>query len=122
MAQAIIESGWGKYAPGHNLFGIKADSSWTGPSDELPTQEYSGGSAYTIMAKFRVYNSWAESIEDHGRFLKNNSRYTQYGMFNAKDYIGQAQALQNAGYATGSTYANDLINTINEYGLSKYDK
>lgn len=29
-AQAILESGWGKYAPHNALFGIKADASWKG--------------------------------------------------------------------------------------------
>ena len=30
MAQAALESGWGKYAIGNNLFGVKAFDDWMG--------------------------------------------------------------------------------------------
>ncbi len=124
IAQGILESGSGssslsrKY---NNLFGIKADSSWKGQSVQLPTQENYSGVNVTIMAAFRVYSSWGDSIEDHGKFLKNNSTYTEHGVFTAQDYAGQANALQSAGYATDPTYASQLIDLIKEYNLNQYD-
>lgn len=124
LAQAILESGSGdsslsqKY---NNLFGIKADSSWTGQKVNLPTKEDYGGAVVIINADFRVYNNWSDSIEDHGKFLKENSTYSEHGVFTASDYVGQANALQAAGYATDPTYAAQLIGIIKEYNLAQYD-
>lgn len=125
IAQAILESGWGSSgltARANNLFGVKADSSWAGAFVEMETREVYSGNEVMIMARFRAYESWSHSIEDHGLFLVENSRYAQYGLFKAKDYIGQAYALKEAGYATDPNYPFLLISIIQEYGLYKYDK
>lgn len=125
IAQGILESGSGssslsrKY---NNLFGIKADSSWTGQKIDLPTKENYSGVEVTITAAFRVYNNWGDSVEDHGKFLKENSTYSEHGVFSSSDYVGQANALQSAGYATDPTYAQQLIGIIKEYKLDQYDK
>ena len=42
-------------------------------------------------------------------------------MFKAKDYIGQAYALKDAGYATDENYPILLISLIQQYGLYQYD-
>ena len=39
ITQGGLESGWGKSAPGNNHFGIKAGSSWAGPTQLLKTWE-----------------------------------------------------------------------------------
>lgn len=124
IAQAILESGWGKSKLSiecKNLFGVKAIGGWRGAKESYPTYEYYSGRKTLINDYFRVYNSYAESIEDHALFLVNNSRYRQHGFFNAKDYIGQANALKRAGYATAPTYAQQLISLIDQYSLNKYD-
>lgn len=124
VAQAILESGWGRSKltqECNNLFGVKAIGGWRGPKKSYPTYEYYSGRKTLINDYFRVYNSYAESIEDHALFLVNNSRYRQHGFFNAKDYIGQANALKRAGYATAPTYAQQLISLIDQYKLYKYD-
>lgn len=125
MAQAILESGWGKSGltqKANNLFGVKADPSWDGAYVEMETKEVYNGQTVTIVAKFRAYESWSHSLEDHGLFLVENSRYAQHGFFNASDYIGQAYALQSAGYATDPEYPILLISLIQQYGLYEYDK
>lgn len=124
MAQGILESDYGRSKlakDSNNLFGVKADKSWKGAKKSYPTYEYYNGKRTLINDYFRVYSSFAESIEDHALFLVNNSRYRKYGFFNAKDYVGQANALQEAGYATAPTYAQSLINLIKQYRLDKYD-
>lgn len=124
IAQAILESSWGNSTlakESKNLFGVKAIGGWRGCKKNYPTYEYYNGKKTLINDYFRVYNSFAESIEDHALFLVNNSRYKQYGFFSAKDYVGQANALQKAGYATAPTYAQSLINLIKQYRLYKYD-
>lgn len=124
IAQAILESGWGKSKLTQeckNLFGVKAIGGWRGQKKSYSTYEYYNGRKTLINDYFRVYNSYSESIEDHALFLVNNSRYKQHGFFNAKDYIGQANALQRAGYATSPIYAQQLINLIKQYNLNEYD-
>ena len=124
IAQAIHESGWGKSglaAKYNNLFGVKASSSWTGKVVELPTQEEVDGGIITITAKWRVYDSWNDSILDRIQFLLENSTYRNNGVFEANNYIEQAEALQRAGYATDSSYAVKLIQTIQTYSLYIYD-
>lgn len=128
IAQAILESGWGKseLAVTHNnLFGIKADSRWSGAVATIATNENYNDS---IIANFRKYNSINESIEDHGKFLYENSRYSEYGLFSVKDYEAQAQVLEDAGYSTVQDengtpiYADKLISIIEKYNLMQYDK
>ena len=125
IAQAIEESGYGKdRLPKlcNNLFGIKGGGNWTGAYVTLPTAEQSpDGTIYYVVAAFRAYNSWDDSINDHTNFLVDNSRYRQNGVFSATTYIEQAQALQRAGYATKLTYGQDLIALIQQYGLNQYD-
>ena len=43
LAQAAIETGWGRSVVGNNLFGIKAGSSWTGQKVDAATHEYQNG-------------------------------------------------------------------------------
>ncbi len=48
IAQAALETGWGRSQPGgdsHNLFGIKAGASWNGASVEASTEEFDAGVA-----------------------------------------------------------------------------
>ena len=127
MAQAILESGWGnsELAVTHNnLFGIKADSRWNGAIATIVTSENYNDST---IANFRKYDSINESIEDHGKFLYENSRYAEYGLFDGKNYKEQAQALENAGYSTVKNengepiYADKLIALIEKYNLMQYD-
>ena len=127
MAQAILESGWGssELAVAHNnLFGIKADSRWDGAVATITTSENYNDST---VAQFRKYENINESIEDHGLFLYKNSRYSDCGLFDGKDYKAQAQSLEDAGYSTVKNengepiYAEKLIALIEKYELMKYD-
>lgn len=127
IAQAILESGWGKSEltkNSNNLFGIKADDRWKGESVEVMTSEnYSD----KVVSRFRKYDSLNGSIKDHAKFLKENQRYTEHGLFNGKDYKSQAQALEDAGYSTKKNeqgeaiYADILIDLIERYNLSLID-
>jgi len=124
LAQAKIESTTGSNGlttKANNLFGIKGYN-WTGKSISMMTNEEVQGITISVLADFRAYNSWDESIQDHTSFLTDNKRYAQYGVFSAKTYSQQAQALQNAGYATDSGYSRLLVTIIKEYNLDKYDK
>lgn len=127
IVQAILESSWGESDLAqiyNNLFGIKADSSWKGEYVTLETFEFYDTK---IEDKFRVYSNKNQSIKDHAKFLVDNQRYKKYGVFEAKTYIEQAYALQNAGYSTAEDnsgqkrYAKDLIELIRQYNLQLID-
>jgi flagellar protein FlgJ len=107
VAQAALESSWGRASIGHNLFGIKADPGWTGKTQLVTTREFVDGAYVTIQAPFRDYDTFEESIEDHFRFLKQNGRYAN--VFNADSDEAYFKALQADGYATDPQYAKSLI-------------
>jgi flagellum-specific peptidoglycan hydrolase FlgJ len=118
IAQAALESAWGKSAPGNNLFGIKG----SGTTQE--TKEFINGGWVTINAGFRSYKDWLGSITDHSKFLLENPRYRNAGFFDrcsVRDYVGAGKALQAAGYATDPQYATKLIEIIEINNLNKYD-
>lgn len=119
LAQAALESGWGKREiltadgkPSHNLFGIKASGDWQGKTTEITTTEYINGTPQKIKAAFRVYDSYAESLSDYARLLKNNPRYQRVAQSSSAEQ--GAHALQAGGYATDPAYANKLINIIEQ--------
>lgn len=123
VAQALIESGWGKHHIGraNNYFGIKDQphDEWKGAFVEVPTKEWSKEKGYyTVTAKFRVYPDMEASFVDHANFLVRNPRYK---ICFGKDYRGFAEGLQKAGYATDPEYAKKLIATVEKYGLQFYD-
>lgn len=129
IAQAILESGWGgsdlSKAPNYNLFGIKASEDWTGEVVNMPTQEWSASKGYYwIRANFRKYNSWDESIEDHGSFFTSTPwRKQNYArVIGEKDYKVAAKMLRECGYATDVNYPNKLIKIVDQYNLTQYDR
>ena len=117
MGQAALESGWGRReiknpdgSSSFNLFGIKAGSDWKGKVAEVTTTEYHNGVASKQVARFRAYDSYAESFQDYARLLSENPRYAgALGQTNAVDF---AQSLQKAGYATDPRYADKLAGVI----------
>jgi len=145
LAQAALESGWGKHAPGFNFFGIKAGSSWTGQTQLLTTTEIhndndrsrhpypeiisieqftdaNGATKYRwrVRDTFRAYASATESFNDHGNFLVNNGRYHE--AFNhTDDSIRFIREIAAAGYATDPGYASSLISIVNHNNLIQYD-
>ncbi|HEY4318469.1 MAG TPA: flagellar assembly peptidoglycan hydrolase FlgJ [Herbaspirillum sp.] len=120
MAQAALESGWGKHvirnadgSSSNNLFGIKATAGWKGKVVEATTTEYVHGVAIRKVEKFRAYDSPADSFRDYARLLRNNPRYEKV-LASAQDMSGFAQGLQRAGYATDPRYAEKLTRIIKQ--------
>ena len=119
MAQAAIETGWGKSTPGNMYFGIKATPSWTGSTQLLWTTEYINGEKKRVQREFRAYSSALDSFLDYGKVIATNNRYIAAlnypGYYETDSYI---RAIAAAGYATSPTYADNVIsvaNTIKEY-------
>jgi len=130
-AQAALESGWGTSdlaTGGNNLFGVKAGSGWSGETYTVPTKEWDGNKFITINAPFRKYDSWAESIVDHGNFFTSTPFRTE----NYKNVIGEInyvnavnailEPVAQASYATDPDYASKIISIIEQYNLTEWDK
>lgn len=117
VAEAALESGWGAHCPGFNIFGVKADASWHGAVTAQRTREVIGGAETYITANFRAYPDWQASILDHARFLdpKVNPRYANaYHAATPQDF---ARAVADAGYATDPTYAQKIIEIMEQHKL-----
>lgn len=111
LAQAALETGWGKSLPcdtdgtsSFNFFGIKAGSSWQGDSVSTKTLEFEAGTPVPRTAKFRAYDSPADSFRDYVEVLRNNPRYAS-ALNTGSDAKAFASALQRGGYATDPRYA-----------------
>jgi hypothetical protein len=126
VAQAILESDWGRSRlsrQGNNLFGIKALGHASGPAGvvTLATWEHTpSGDDVVVEAPFKAYNTFEQSIDDHGRFFTSNRRYAD-ALAVAKDPRAFAQAIQDAGYATDPDYADKLIGLMDRYNLYRFD-
>jgi flagellar protein FlgJ len=119
IAQAAVESGWGKSLihkndgeNSHNLFGIKADKRWEGDKATVDTLEFVNNLPEKQQASFRSYGSFSDSMDDYVDFIKSNPRYDHaVGKADApKEYF---DALQNAGYATDPNYAEKVMSVFN---------
>jgi len=109
LAQHLVESAWKMEKLGHNYFGIKATSS-TQKSQVQQTHEYVNGRKVNTSARFRGYNSAAESYDDHGRFLRQQPRYA--AAFRTSDPVAFAWEVARAGYATDPKYFEKLRTNI----------
>ena len=128
IAQAIVESGWGKStlsaAPNYNLFGIKGN--YQGQSVTMPTSEYVNGQWITVNAAFRKYPSYKESLQDNAKVLKTTSfqsgvyYYSGAWKSNTKSYK-DATAWLTGRYATAPNYGSTLNSVIETYNLTQYD-
>lgn len=119
LTQAGLESGAGselaqKY---HNLFGMKAGVTWTGPVIALTTQEEVSGQKITVKAtqadranSFRVYATYYDSMLDWASLLARLYP-AAYQAAKKGDIKAFAAGLQNGklgAYATDSSYPTQL--------------
>lgn len=117
VAQAALETGWGRAeltsadgTPSHNLFNIKAGSSWQGQTVTVSASEFIDGRWTKQTDAFRSYGSYEESFADYARLLQNQPRYAR--VLGAQDAGSFARGLQQAGYATDPAYADKLERII----------
>ena len=118
LSQAALETGWGRAmirradgSPSFNVFGIKADSRWSGDTATTATLEYSDGVAQRKQQTFRAYSSYGEAFDDYARFLQSNPRYGD-ALQRTSDVKSFVHALAQAGYATDPAYAGKIQNIL----------
>lgn len=117
LAQAALESGWGKYAiGGYNIFGIKG----TGPAGTVAkeTQEWDGSQYITITDNFAKYNNFYEAVVEHGKLFHNGYYDKAVNQFaqdhDYRSFINNIQGI----YATDPQYSSKLFSLIDQYGLA----
>lgn len=119
-AQAAIESNHGNSGlttKANNLFGIKGK--FNGQSVNMLTTEYYNGVKVRVLADFRKYPSWLESINDHSSLFNRMRRYEN--LRNCQDYEESCVNVKKDGYATSPSYAQTLINVIRSQKLWMWD-
>jgi flagellum-specific peptidoglycan hydrolase FlgJ len=115
------ETGWGKAAKGNNFFGIKGKNPQTGQSFQAGTWEEVNGQHQDTTAEFRAYDSALGSFQDFADFIHSNPRYQpalDYLQSNPNDWRGFVHMLQDEGYATSSTWADQVVSIGNEFDNS----
>ena len=122
IAQAILESGWGKSKLAsryHNYFGLKCGSAWKGKSVNMTTkEEYKVGTLTNIRDNFRVYDSMDAGVKGYFDFI-NTKRYANLkGVRSPKEYVKRIKA---DGYATCSRYVDNIMRVIHDYNLTRFD-
>lgn len=124
IAQACKESRFGtcSLSPHFNFFGMKWSKTCGCEYVEFKTKEQKkDGKLYTIVAKFRKYNSFEEGIRGYYKFITGYKRY--------KNIIGETDSktackkIHEDGWATSLTYGDSLYNDyVVPYNLEKYDR
>jgi peptidoglycan hydrolase FlgJ len=118
LAQAALETGWGRHVmsgnsggSSHNLFGIKTGRRWDGDQVEVSTLEYKDGVALQTRAGFRAYDSFDASFDDYVSFVRDNPRYAD-ALAVSDDAKAYFRELQKAGYATDPAYADKIARIL----------
>lgn len=124
LAQAAIESGWGRYIKGNALFGIKDTDGLNGNEQLFLTTEYHSHPnvpypkvvsvtkigkmwKYRVYDYFRKYDSVSDCFVDHCSFFIKNKRYKTALEFKS-DPRRFAEEIAKAGYATDPVYSKTL--------------
>lgn len=128
LAQAALESGWGKAAPGNMFFGVKDADGINGNEQLLLTTEFSRRAdlkfpeiisvtpvvrngqkwfRYRVKDYFRKYSTPEECFTDHANFFKRYKRYARAMTVAGNPYLF-IDEIAKAGYATDPNYAESL--------------
>ena len=138
LAQAGLETGWGKSVYGNMFFGVKATKNTPKEKRQLLrttevlssqnekhrfpevisiTKRKDGKYLYEVRDWFMKYDTPEECFTDHAQFFFRNKRYAKALLVKADPYKF-AEEVAKAGYATAPDYADSLkklIKTIEEY-------
>lgn len=148
IGQSCLENGYGirsywdnpqieallKY---NNMVGIKSEllsksweeyTVWTGESLTKKTPEVYNGKQVKIDDDFRKYDTIERSFADFLLFITYASNYgkggaPKYGtaVTSIKDPETLIKKVKALGYATGTTYATNVMKIISKHNLTKYD-
>jgi hypothetical protein len=111
IGMACNETGYGRFAEGNNLFGIKG----TGPAGSFSTQTWEdyGSGRVTIVDNFRGYHSVAESFVDFAKLVTTSQRYQ--GAMGQTTVEGFVDGLRRGGYMTDPDYVQKISAITTHY-------
>ena len=130
IAQAILESSWGRSglaANDKNFFGMKCNTGMTnvapwaiGCRTYHTTECRPDGTCFATTGQFKVYASVANSYNDHGYLIASASRYAKALPYknNANAFIAE---VHKGGYATDPLYTDKVIKIMQQYNLYQYN-
>ncbi|MBK7637114.1 MAG: glucosaminidase domain-containing protein [Saprospiraceae bacterium] len=127
LAQGILESDLGRSplaSQANNHFGIKCSKDWTGLT-YYKHDDDTDSTGTIIESCFRAYESGEQSYAAHSEFLTHPSKQSRYGFLfelATTDYVGWANGLKFAGYASDPSYPSKLIKIIETNRLYEYDE
>jgi hypothetical protein len=127
LAQGMLESDLGRSplaSVANNHFGIKCSKDWTGLT-YYKHDDDTDSTGTLIESCFRAYESGEQSYMAHSEFLAHPSKKSRYGfLFDlaTTDYVGWANGLKFAGYASDPSYPSKLIRIIENNRLYEYDE
>lgn len=115
LAQAILESGWGKASPGFNCFGIK-DSDRRPGCQYCITREFVDGTWKMMKLAFEVYPDLSACFTDHAKLIsggfdpkKTNAYWPHFRLYQQdKDLRGYLWGI-SAHYATDPKYPQNIM-------------
>ncbi len=118
IAQAAMESGWGRYTIGdYNIFGRKAVAGDL--FTEVRTQEYYDGQLVSTVDKFKLYSSLDEAFEDWCLLLTREPAYVErLDHTSLNNFVHTLAPV----YATNPGYARDILAIIAANELTQYDE
>lgn len=131
VAQAALETGWGKTAKAEfrNLFGIKGSGD-AGSAVVWTHEIRKDGSKEVKQDAFAQYTSYVESIKAYNKYLMNAKR-PKHGLPGDLRYAEAMQhafepnlfayLLRDGGYATSANYGQKLVNVMKANDLYKYN-
>lgn len=140
LSQFCLESGYGTTdlaQNANNMHGMKcslsgntwANSVWDGKSKYGKySPEVYNGVTQMVYSEFRKYPAIYKSVQDRAAYFigawldaaKTKHRYPNVNMI--KDAETQVKLLKSGGYATDPNYVSKLLNIINRFNLTQYDK
>jgi flagellum-specific peptidoglycan hydrolase FlgJ len=136
VAQAAVESGWGKSGigtNGNNIFGIKAGRSWQGKKALVTTSEYlsdkdrdfpevisvkwsssRGKYHYRVKDYFRDYDTLQQAFEDHAKILQQP--HFSHAWAHRSDGRRFAKEIQSGKlkYATSDRYTDTITKVMDQ--------
>lgn len=119
LAQAALETAWGRRPIGKwNLWGIKA-LSWIEKSVEVPTIEVINGQRVPMRLLFAAFDTPQAAFNAYGRLVTNSHYYEKArNAASLDDYIEEL----SKHWATDKLYAVKVRTIVNAFDLRQYDE
>jgi len=126
IAQACLESGWGKKIFHNNVLGIKCHHSdmWAGCQIGKTSEVINGKYEHGLKLGFQAYHSIDDCLQDYANIMTNAYKYKKdryKPVREAKNYIDATQAVKDCGYATSLAYVANLRRIIEQNKLYELD-